>query len=121
MRNIEIRWSSFRKMMNKLSRLSGVYVWMINKKCLYVGASVDCGYRATRVFWASLDDNKTTKRILRIVNNNGGKKKIKVFVFPFRRDELRMGENIIYRLLHPKTMDDCPLYYYKERNKRRSK
>ena len=106
---ITLKSSNFREFLNNEERISGVYIWYCNKQCIYVGASINCSYRATRIFWSGGDCGKPGKKINKFIKKNGIKR-ISIVIIPIQKNNIRNMEQLFYKVCKPIVMNHCPLY-----------
>lgn len=67
---ITIKHNTFRKAMKELKGVSGVYAWFLGSKCIYIGATVNLGWRATRIFWTTGDCGERNNKMYALKKKN---------------------------------------------------
>lgn len=115
---IHINNNNFRKFMKSGQRIPGIYAWYSNDICIYVGASVCCEIRSTRIYCSGPDNTSTGKYIRNYISKHGIEN-IRIKIIPLEIKRLRHMDIFFFKLLQPVTMSVMSSYpkIYMKNNK----
>lgn len=98
---VEVNYLNYKKAIKKLDKVSGIYIWIFNGTCMYVGATVNLGVRATRIYVHSYATSRAGKEIWR-TRDSIGLEKVSMFIILCDRELLKSLEYALTIILKPK-------------------